>query len=115
MLTAIVIKSDLKYFLTQHNAKRIRHGEKPLTIRQIAKETGIATSTLTFLTTNRAKGIQFDTLSTLCLYFNCLPSDILRYTPDEDEHAPALRLPLATLAGGFVCDAPYQLVVHVEG
>jgi DNA-binding Xre family transcriptional regulator len=85
MLATIVIKSDLKYFLTQRNAKRIRQGEKPLTIRQISQDTGVATSTLVSLTTNKAKGIQFDTLSTLCTYFNCLPHEILRYTPDEPD------------------------------
>ncbi|PDW00976.1 hypothetical protein A9Q02_21340 [Candidatus Chloroploca asiatica] len=84
MLAQIVITSDLRYFLTQYNAKRIRQGDKPLTLRQVARETGIALSTLTGLTTNRAQGIQFETLSTLCSYFNCLPSDILRYTPDEE-------------------------------
>lgn len=84
MLATVVIKSDLEYFLTQYNAKRIRQGEKRLTLRQLARETGISTSTLVALTTGKAKGIQFDTLSTLCSYFNCLPSDLLRYTPDEE-------------------------------
>ena len=85
MLSSLVIKSDLKYFLAHHNAERIKRGDKPLTIRQIAEETGLATSTLTALTTNKAKGIQFETLSTLCRYFKASPHLILKYVPDEDE------------------------------
>ena len=84
MLVSTVIKSDLKYFLTQQNAKRIRQGSKPLTLRKIAKDTGLSTSTLVALTTDRAKGIQFDTLSVLCQYFNCLPSEILLFIPEEE-------------------------------
>jgi DNA-binding Xre family transcriptional regulator len=82
MLAEIVITSDLQYFLTQHNAKLIRRGEKPLSLRQIARDTGLALSTLVGLSTNKAKGVQFDTLSTLCAYFECLPHELLRYTPD---------------------------------
>lgn len=84
MLATVVITSDLEYFLTQYNAQRIRQGEKRITMRQIARDTGISTSTLVALSTGKAKGIQFDTLSTLCAYFGCLPSDLLRYTPDDD-------------------------------
>lgn len=80
-----LIKSDLKYFLTQYNGQRIRKGEKPVSLRQLARDTGISTSTLIALTTDKAKGIQFDTLSTLCAYFECSPSDILRFTPDPPE------------------------------
>ncbi|MBX0331323.1 helix-turn-helix domain-containing protein [Oscillochloris sp. ZM17-4] len=82
MLAEIVITSDLRYFLTQHNAKLIRQGDRPVSLRQIAQDTGIALSTLVALNTNKAKGIQFDTLSTLCTYFECLPHEILRYIPD---------------------------------
>ncbi|WP_129629105.1 helix-turn-helix domain-containing protein [Candidatus Oscillochloris fontis] len=87
MQDSLVIKSDLKYFLAQLNAERIRRGEKALTIRQIAEETGLATSTLTSLTTNKAKGIQFETLSALCRYFKVSPQKILKYIPDKDEEA----------------------------
>lgn len=79
----IVITSNLKYFIAQYNAERIRMGEKPITIRELAEATGLATSTLTALTTNKAKGIQFDTLSALCKYFNVLPDKLLKYTPNE--------------------------------
>jgi putative transcriptional regulator len=89
MLAEIVITSDLRYFLTQHNAKLIRQGDRPVSLRQIAQDTGIALSTLVALNTNKAKGIQFDTLSTLCMYFGCLPHEILRYTPDPPKTYPA--------------------------
>lgn len=85
MLGSIVIKSDLKYFLAHHNAERIKRGERSLTIRQISEDTGLATSTLTSLTTNKAKGIQFETLSSLCRYFKVSPHTLLKYVPDDDE------------------------------
>ncbi len=87
MWKTLVIKSDLKYFLAQHNAERIRRGEKVLTLRQISDETGLSTSTLVALTTNKAKGIQFETLSALCRYFKVAPHQILKYVPDKDEEA----------------------------
>ncbi|MEI7770975.1 MAG: helix-turn-helix domain-containing protein [Chloroflexales bacterium] len=85
MLSSLVIKSDLKYFLAQHNADRIKRGDKALTLRQISEDTGLSTSTLVALTSNKAKGIQFETLSALCRYFKASPHLILKYVPDEDE------------------------------
>lgn len=84
MLGHIVIKSDLKYFLAQYNADRIKRGDKPVTLREISEETGLSTSTLVALTTNKAKGIQFDTLSALCRYFKASPHQLLKYIPDEE-------------------------------
>jgi DNA-binding Xre family transcriptional regulator len=89
MLGSIVIKSDLKYFLAQYNADRIKRGDNPVTLRQISEDTGLSTSTLVALTTNKAKGIQFETLSALCRYFKVSPHKILKYVPDPDEEPPS--------------------------
>jgi DNA-binding Xre family transcriptional regulator len=78
------VKSDLRYFLAQYNASRIRNGEKPITLRQISRDTGIAISTLMLLNTGASKGIQFDTLGTLCDYLDCGPSDLLRRAPSAE-------------------------------
>ena len=44
---------------------------------QLAKDTGISTSTLRNLNHNRTTRISFDVLEKICLYFNCGVGDIL--------------------------------------
>lgn len=44
---------------------------------QLAKDTGISTSTLLNLNHNRTTRISFDVLEKICLYLNCGVGDIL--------------------------------------
>ncbi|MCI9021359.1 MAG: helix-turn-helix transcriptional regulator [Eubacterium sp.] len=44
---------------------------------QLAKDTGISTSTLRNLNHNRTTRISFDVLEKICLYLNCGVGDIL--------------------------------------
>ena len=44
---------------------------------QLAKDTGISTSTLRNLNHNRTTRISFDVLEKICLYLNCGIEDIL--------------------------------------
>ncbi len=44
---------------------------------QLAKDTGISTSTLRNLNHNRTTRISFDVLEKICLYLNCGIGDIL--------------------------------------
>lgn len=43
----------------------------------IAKETGLSKTTIRALFYETAKGIQFQTLQTLCIYLNCEVGDLL--------------------------------------
>lgn len=56
-------------------------------IADISRETGIARATLASLYHGRAKGIQFETLDTLCSFFGVGVGDILKYIADGEEIA----------------------------
>ena len=59
--------------LAQLNAK---------TITEVSNETGISRATLTNLSRNRAKGLQFKTIDRLCKYFNCDVGDLIKFKND---------------------------------
>lgn len=65
-------------------------GKKKLKISDLIKNTGISRPTLTALYYNHGKGINFDTLDTLCNYLNLNPGDLLSfYNIDiNDIHIP---------------------------
>lgn len=51
--------------------------QKGISQNQLAKDTGISTSTLRNLNHNRTTRISFDILEKICMYLNCGVSDIL--------------------------------------
>lgn len=58
-------------------------GEKKIrSIRQLSEETKISRLSLTRLYDDSAKGVELETLNTLCAFFNCALSDLLEYVPD---------------------------------
>jgi len=77
-----VVLSRLKIILAERNLQRIRQGYRPLTIEQISKETGLSESTITGMTTNRTRRADYDTINTLCNYFDCAPGDLFDFTTD---------------------------------
>lgn len=66
-----MIKSNLKVLLAQNNIK----------LSKVSVDTGISRTTLTALSEGHSKGVQFDTLNTLCNYFNINPSSFFSYFP----------------------------------
>ena len=54
-------------------------------IRQLSEETKISRLSLTRLYDGKAKGVEFDTLNTLCAFFNCSLSDLIEYVPDQGD------------------------------
>lgn len=57
--------------------------ERNLKITQVSKDTGISRTTLTYLANNYSKGIQYDTLNTLCTYLNITPGKLISHIPIE--------------------------------
>ncbi len=53
--------------------------ERNLKIADVVRDTGITRPTLTSLCTNRAKGINFDTLDTLCKFLSVTPNELLGF------------------------------------
>ena len=57
--------------------------ERLLKITRVANDTGISRTTLTALSQEMNKGVQMDTLNTLCNYFNITPCEFFDYIPYE--------------------------------
>ena len=61
-------------------------GQKRLKISKVIADTKISRPTLTALYYDLGKGINFDTLNTLCGYLQVQPGDIIKFYPiDIDE------------------------------
>lgn len=55
--------------------------ERNLKITKVCKDTGISRTTLTYLANNYSKGIQYDTLNTLCTYLQVTPGELISFIP----------------------------------
>ena len=55
--------------------------ERRLTISRVSQDTRLSRTTLTALASGSAKGIQFDTLNTLCQYLKTTPGELFIYRP----------------------------------
>lgn len=60
--------------------------ERNLKITKVCKDTGISRTTLTYLANNYSKGIQYDTLNTLCAYLNVDPGELISHVPVDISH-----------------------------
>jgi putative transcriptional regulator len=69
-------------FKKLHLTREAREGRR-ITLREIQRETGIATSSLSKLANNDVTRFDADTLSRLCDFFKCTVCDLLEYIPDE--------------------------------
>ncbi|UXJ67777.1 helix-turn-helix domain-containing protein [Lysinibacillus fusiformis] len=61
-----MIKCNLAVLLAERNLK----------ISEVSKKTGISRTTLTALTQNQSKGIQFDTFDTICNFLKVTPNEL---------------------------------------
>jgi putative transcriptional regulator len=57
-------------------------GAKKLKIADVVNETGINRSTVTRLYHETTTRIDFETLEKLCVYFDCMPGDLLTIEVD---------------------------------
>jgi DNA-binding Xre family transcriptional regulator len=55
--------------------------ERHLKISKVSQDTGISRTTLTALANNYGKGLQFDTIDTLCLYLKTTPAQLISFAP----------------------------------
>ena len=57
-------------------ALRAMHGK--ISQSELSKQTGITQKQLSALETGKTKGITFETLAKLCLFFSCTPNELLQ-------------------------------------
>lgn len=81
MLSPPMVKSRLKLVLSEFNTERIRRGEEPLTVRELAALAELSPSVVSGLSSNRAAQVHFTTLDKLCRVLGVKPGDLFDYTP----------------------------------
>lgn len=57
--------------------------KKNMTSKELAGRIGITEANLSILKTGKAKGIRFNTLSSICKELDCQPGDLLEYDNEE--------------------------------
>lgn len=57
--------------------------KRKMSLNELSEKTGITTTNLSILKTNKAKAIRFSTLEVICKALQCQPSDILEYKEDK--------------------------------
>lgn len=60
--------------------------QRKLKITRVSNDTGISRPTLNALTRDDGKGIQYDTLNTLCNYFSITPCEFFSYIPYDIQY-----------------------------
>lgn len=78
----MTVHSTLKLLIARENVRRVTARRSPLTLRELAEATNLALSTVTGLTSGRAKRIDFETIDKLCTYFNVQPGELLAWEAD---------------------------------
>lgn len=65
---------------------RAAHGR--ISQSELSRQTGITQKQLSALEAGKTKGITFDTLTKLCVFFSCTPNDLLPLEPETETDPP---------------------------
>ena len=57
--------------------------KRKMSLNELSEKTGITTTNLSILKTNKAKAIRFSTLEVICNVLECQPGDILEYNDEK--------------------------------
>ncbi len=80
------IRSNLKILLAEENLKRARRGMSPVSVRELARATGITHSALVKLISGKSAMISFDTIDKLMQFFGTNDTNqILVRVSDQEE------------------------------
>src|SRR5690242_1965978 len=84
------VRSNLRLLLAQANVERARRGQPPLSLRQLALETGISASVIAALAADRSQRIDYGTIDRLLRYLNTFlaigTGDLLVWEPEQGAH-----------------------------
>ena len=83
------VRSRIKVLLAERNLDRVRAGEKPISVRQLAEETGITHSALVKLVNGKSAMISMVTLDRLMQFFGTHDlNELLEYVPPTERTSP---------------------------
>jgi putative transcriptional regulator len=74
--------------------KGMREG-RTISLREVHRQTGVAMTALSGLTTNTARAINFDVLLKICQYLECQPGDLLVVQEVSEENSGPVYLKAA--------------------
>jgi DNA-binding Xre family transcriptional regulator len=58
---------------------------------ELSRQTGITQKQLSALEAGKTKGITFDTLTKLCMFFSCTPNELLELEPETETDPPTVE------------------------
>ncbi len=64
-------------------------GRRRMTGKQLAQTIGISETQLSLFRSGKVRGIRFSTLAKMCAVLECVPGELLGYTYDAGDLAPA--------------------------
>jgi hypothetical protein len=67
---AVTISCKLRLLIARVNVERAKQGKAPLSLRYLAKESGVSLSVLTALNTGKSQRIDYGTIDHLLNYFS---------------------------------------------
>jgi putative transcriptional regulator len=76
-----VVRLQVREMLNRYGVER----GQPLTLNEVAQETGIAPQMLETMIDNRGDHVSLNALGALCSYLGCTPGDMLHYQPDQPD------------------------------
>jgi hypothetical protein len=89
----MTVTCRLRVLLAQLNVERAKNGEAPISLRHIARESGISQSVLVSLHTGRSQRIDYATIDRLLAYFHAyFPvriDDLFTWQADQQARVPA--------------------------
>lgn len=56
--------------------------DRQISSKELAQKIGITQANLSILKTQKAKGVRFNTLDSICKILQCQPGDIIEYVED---------------------------------
>lgn len=56
--------------------------DRQISSKELAQKVGITQANLSILKTQKAKGVRFNTLESICKILHCQPGDIIEYVED---------------------------------
>jgi hypothetical protein len=89
---AVTISCKLRLLLARVNVERARQEKSPLSLRCLAKESGVSLSVLTALNTGRSQRVDYGTIDHLLnyfsTYFTVTTNDLLVWERAGDSEQP---------------------------
>src|SRR5579859_4023493 len=68
--TPMPVSCHLRILLARLNMERAQYGESPISLRRLARESGVSQSVLVALHTGRSQRVDYATIDRLLAYFN---------------------------------------------